>query len=79
MNELAKHIQWALKERGFCLVLEDRLERCWPGEKINSADREKQIEIFAKSRGWIVSILNTDSGVMRAIFERHGEGPHQIS
>jgi len=70
MDELAKHIERSLKERGFYVVLEDELERCWPSEKIRRADREKQIQTFAKSRGWIVSILNTDSG-MRAIFEQH--------
>ena len=69
MDELAKHIERSLRERGFCVVLEDELERCWPTEKIKRADREKQIQTFAKSREWIVSILNTDSGVMRAIFE----------
>jgi hypothetical protein len=78
MDELAKHIERSLKERGFCLVLEDELERCWPSEKIKGADREKQIQTFAKSRGWIVSILDTDSGVMRAIFARHSRraAPH---
>ena len=78
MDELAKHIEQSLKERGFCLVLEDELERCWRSEKIKRADREKQIQTFAKSRGWIVSILNTDSGVMRAIFARHSRrvAPH---
>jgi hypothetical protein len=68
MDELAKHIERSLKERSFCLVFEDELERCWPSEKIKRADREKQIQTFAKSRGWIVSILNIDSGIMRAIF-----------
>jgi hypothetical protein len=71
MDELAKHIERSLKERGFCLVLEDQLERCWPSEKIKRAGREEQIQTFAKSPGWIVAILDTDSGVMRAIFERH--------
>ena len=75
MDELAKHIERSLRERGFCVVLEDELERCWPSEKTKCADREKQIQTFAESRGWIVSILNTDSGVMRAIFE----GPDSIS
>ena len=69
MDELAKRIERTLKERGFHLVFEDALERCWPIEKIR--DREKQIQIFAKSRGWIVSILNSDSGAMRARFEPH--------
>ena len=79
MDELAKHIEQCLKEREFCVVFEDQLERCWLIEKIKRADREQQIQAFAKSHGWIVSILNTDSGVMRAIFERKGEGPRHIS
>src|SRR5262245_31407221 len=70
MDKLAKYIEQSLKERGFCIIFEDELERCWPIEKIDREDREKQIQTFAKSRGWIVSILNTDSG-MRAIFEPH--------
>ena len=74
MDELAKHIEGILKERGFCLVMEDELQRCWPIETIKPADRQKQIEIFAESHGWIVSILSTDFGVIRAIFE----GPHRI-
>ena len=68
MDELAKHIERSLKERGFCVVLEDELERCWPSAEINLADREKDIESFAESRGCKVSILNTDSGA-RAVFE----------
>ena len=72
MDELAKHIERSLRERGFCVVLEDELERCWPSEKIKRADREKDIQSFAESRGWNVSILNTDSG-MRAIFEHHNQ------
>ena len=71
MDELAKHIERSLKERGFCVVLEDELGRCWPIEKIDREDREKQIQTFAKSHGWMVSILDADSGAMRAIFERH--------
>jgi len=65
MDELAKHIERSLKKRGFCLVLEDELERCWPSEKVERAEREEHIQAFAKSRAWIVSILKTDSGVMR--------------
>ena len=74
MDELAKYIERNLKERGFCVVLEDELERCWP----NETDREKDIQSFAESRGWIVSILNSDSGATRAIFEPHSRsaGPH---
>jgi hypothetical protein len=68
MDELARHIERSLRERGFCVVLEDELDRCWPSGKINGADREKDIESFAESRGWNVSILNTDSDA-RAVFE----------
>src|SRR5262249_14489876 len=74
MDELAKHIERSLKERAFCLVFEEELERCWPSE-IKRADREKQIQTFAKSHGWIVSILNPDFDIMREIFE----GPPRIS
>jgi hypothetical protein len=76
MDELAKNIEHTLRKRGFCLVLEDQLERWWPSQKINRPDREEQIETFAKSHGWMVSILTTDSGVMRAIFARHGPPSH---
>ena len=68
MDELSKHIEQILKERGFYVVFEDVLECYWPIEEINRADREKQIQAFAKSHGWIVSILNTDSGGIRAMF-----------
>jgi len=74
MTELTKHIERTLKERGFSVVFEDEWERCWRSEEIKPADREEQIETFAESHGWIVSILNTDSGVIRAIFE--GAPPH---
>ena len=68
MDDLAKHIERNLKERGFCVVFEDELQCCWPSEKIKDAEREKQIQTFGKSHGWIVSILDTDSGVIRALF-----------
>jgi hypothetical protein len=71
MDELAKHIEQSLKERGFCVVWADEVERCWPSENVEDADREEQIQTFAESRGWIV-FVHTDSGAMRAIFE----GPH---
>jgi hypothetical protein len=71
MDELAKHTGRSVKERGFCIVFEDELERSWPSEKVDREDREKQIQTFAKSHGWIVSILYADSGATRAIFEHH--------
>lgn len=57
MNELAKHIEQSLSERGFCVVLEDELRRCWATENIEDAEREQQIQTFAESHGWTVSVL----------------------
>ena len=79
MDVLAKQIEWGLKERGFCIVLEDELERCWPSQKLKPVDREEQVETFAEQRGWLVSILNTDSGVMRAIFSPSSRRRYRIS
>ena len=70
MDTVAEHIEQFLKEREFCLVLEDDLERCWPSEKMDPTEREKQIQTFADSNGWSASVLNTDSGLTRAIFTR---------
>jgi len=68
MDTLAKHIERCLKEREFCLVFEDELERCWPSKEIDPTEREEAIQTFAESHGWSVSVLNTDSGLTRAIF-----------
>ena len=68
MDELAELIERSVRQRGFCVVLEDELERCWPSGKTNRADREEDIESFAESHGWSVSIIDTDSGP-RAVFE----------
>ena len=70
MDTLVKYIERCLKEREFCLVYEDELERCWPSQKIERTEREKQIQTFAESHGWSAFILNTDSGLTRAIFSR---------
>jgi len=67
MEKLATQIEENLKKRGFCLVFDPDLQRCWPREKIDDVERERQIEAFAQFRGWHVSILPTESG-MRAIF-----------
>jgi hypothetical protein len=70
MDQLATHIERTVKERGSCVVFEDELERCWPRQKIERMEREEQIQGFAKFHGWRVSILETDSGLTRAIFTR---------
>jgi hypothetical protein len=71
MDTLAQHFKCCLKEREFCVVFEDELERCWPSEKIKRAEREQQIQTFAKLHGWSSSILDADSGHIRVIFRRH--------
>jgi hypothetical protein len=70
LEALTKHIERHLKERDFCVVFEDELERCWPRTKLKHAERERQIQAFAESRGWSASILDFDSGHTRAIFQK---------
>jgi hypothetical protein len=69
LETLAKRIKWQLKQRGFCVVFENDVERYWPNEKSKPSERLNQIEAFAKSRGWKASILNTEMGDTRVIFE----------
>jgi len=66
---LAEHIAQQLKERGFCVVFEGDLERCWPSSGMSQTERERKIQDFAESQGWTAAIL--DSGfVTRAIFQK---------
>ena len=60
MDKLARRVERDLEERHFCVVFEDEVERCWPSEKLEPLERERQIEDLAKSRGWNVFIR--DSG-----------------
>jgi hypothetical protein len=71
MDTLANHIERCIERREFCLVFEEELERCWPSQRIERAEREEQIQTFAELHGWSAFILDTESGVTRAIF-RHG-------
>jgi len=68
LERLVRRIERDLDERHFCIVFEDEIERCWPTETFEFMEREKQIQAFAESRGWNVSIHNSDSGFTRAIF-----------
>jgi hypothetical protein len=70
LKTLAEHIAARLKQRAFCVIFEDDLERCWPSER---AEREKEIQFFAKSQGWTVAILTADCGI-RAIFRKPKQG-----
>jgi len=69
LDTLAKHIEQQLKERGFCVVFEDELDCCWPSKNIQPAERERQIQDFANSRGWSASLFNTFDGPTRAMFQ----------
>ena len=67
MDTLAEHIERRLKERAFCIVFEDEIERFWPRKNLASAEREKQIQAFAKSHGWN-GLIHNSKGLSRAIF-----------
>jgi len=67
MQKLATLIDERLQERSFCLVFAPDLERCWPSEKMDSAERQRQVQAFARAHGWQAWVLPIESG-MRAIF-----------
>jgi len=64
---LAERIADHIRKRGFCLVFGAELERYWPSETLARAEQEEQIQDFAKSNGWSVSVLDGDDR-LRAIF-----------
>ena len=70
LETFAERIAQQLKDRGFCFVFEDELERCWPTSEMSPAERERQIQAFAESRGWSASIHDSDSGRTRAVFRQ---------
>jgi hypothetical protein len=55
---LAEHIAQQLEERGFCVVFEDDLKRCWPSNQMPEAERNREIHRFAESQGWSATILD---------------------
>jgi hypothetical protein len=66
LKTLAEHIAQQLKERGFCVVFDRDLERCWPSSRMVRAERERKIQEFAESQGWTAAILDAGFGT-RAI------------
>ena len=70
---LAEHIAQQLKERGFCVVFDRDLERCWPSGRMTRAEREREIQDFAESQGWTAAILDAGS-TTRAIFQKPEPG-----
>ena len=65
---LTEHIAQQLKERGFCVVFDGDLERCWPSSGMSQAERERKIQDFAESQGWTAAILEAGFAT-RAIFQ----------
>jgi hypothetical protein len=55
---LAQHIAQQLEQRGFCVVFDRDLERCWPSGRMTRAEREREIQDFAECQGWTAAILN---------------------
>ena len=68
LKTLAKHIATQVEERGFCVVFEDDLERCWPSSDISDDERKSEIQRFAESQAWSATIVEGVFGT-RAIFE----------
>ena len=73
LKTLTEHIAAQLKERGFCVVFKDDLERCWPSSEISRAERERKIQDFAESQGWSATILDGAFGTW-AIFGKRETG-----
>ena len=73
LETLAEHIAQELKERGFCVVFDRDLERCWPSSRMARAERERKIQGFAESQGWTTAILDAGFGTT-AIFQKPEPG-----
>jgi hypothetical protein len=44
LKTLAKNVATHLRERAFCVVFEDDLDRCWPRRQMARAEREREIK-----------------------------------
>jgi len=73
MKILVRHVTKQLEERGFCVVFQEDLERCWPSWGSTRSERESSIQAFAESQGWVAEILEGEFGT-RAIFSKTGTG-----
>ena len=69
LKTLAKHVAARLRERAFCVVFEDDLERGWPSKGMAAEIRERRIQDFAESQGWSAAIVDSGFGA-RAVFHR---------
>jgi muramoyltetrapeptide carboxypeptidase LdcA involved in peptidoglycan recycling len=69
LKTLAEHIAQQLKERGFCVIFDRDLERCWPSSRMSRGERERKIQEFAESQGCNAAILDAGFGT-RAILQK---------
>ena len=74
MKTLVKQVAARLKERGFCVVFENDVERCWPSNKMTHTKRKMEIQSFAESQGWTAAILDGGFGTRAIISRRPGTG-----
>jgi hypothetical protein len=49
-------------------VFEDEIQRCWSRKNLGDTERRDQIQAFALSHGWSVSIHDFESGRIGALF-----------
>ena len=73
LKMLAAYIARQLEERPFCIVFEDALKRCWPGNHMSQAEQNSEIHRFAESKGWSATVFEGGFGT-RAIFQRREPG-----
>ena len=69
LKTLTEHMSQQLKQRGFCVVFDRALERCWLSSGMARAERERKIQEFAESQGWTAAILDAGFST-RAIFQK---------
>jgi len=68
LKTLTEHIAQQLKQRGFCVVFEYDLERCWPSSRMARPERERKIQEFAEAQGWTAAIR--DAGFVTRVILR---------
>jgi hypothetical protein len=69
LKTLAEYVAQQLKERGFCVVFDRDLERCWPSRGMLRAERDRKIQEFAESQDWTAATLDAEFDT-RAIFRK---------
>ena len=62
MKTLAEHIAQQLKQRGFCVIFDRDLERCWPSSVMGRPERERKIQEFAEAQGLTAAIRDAGFG-----------------